>query len=265
MECDFLMKKYCELNEDNEEIAKEKQHCVIKNLLNCNVLIMIEPPSSKDREYSLTDAFDKSETIYRILSNAIHMYEMNDKYCDFVGKQALIKIIEELQVSLNTCDDNEDYDANDNNEDIEDNECTLDYDFGNMVIYELIRFWDSRYYMRKFLEEYDVPRPNLKLTFKNEDGMKQYIKSYQVVKECIKNELNYMEQWKLFSQYIANYKGQSLFEENNLLEFKKKWNKMNISSLLNILDKIATQEESIILHLKYMRDSLVIEENGEEL
>jgi len=48
------------------------------------------------------------------------------------------------------------------------------------------------------------------------------------------------------------------------MNLKKQWNKYNISSLIDILKKIATQEEVIIEHLKRMRDSLVIEENGED-
>jgi len=139
----------------------------------------------------------------------------------------------------------------------------LDYAFGHMLIYQLIRFWDSRYYMGKFLEEYDAPRSNLQLTFVNENGLKQYMKSYQIIKDCIKNELMDMEQWNLFQQYIVEYNGQSLFHDN-VNEFKKQWNKYNISSLIDILKKIATQEEVIIEHLKRMRDSLVIEENGED-
>jgi len=155
------------------------------------------------------------KTIYRILNNAIKQHELNDKYCDLVGKEALIKIVEELQLSLDEHIDNYNNYKNDNEDEGE-----LDYAFGHMLIYQLIRFWDSRYYMGKFLEEYDAPRSNLQLTFVNENGLKQYMKSYQIIKDCIKNELMDMEQWNLFQQYIVEYNGQSLFHDN-VNEFKK--------------------------------------------
>jgi len=226
----FLLKKYCELDEENEEITKAK-HSIINNLLNCNILILIEPPISKDRKYSLTDAFDEPKTIYHILDNAIKMYETDDKYCDFVGKQALIKIIEQLELittnennsnSNSNSNSNNNYNYNYNYNYIDENEEDIfDCEFGCMMIYELIRFWDSRYYMKKFLEEYDVPRPNLHLTFINKNGMEQYTKSHLKIKECVKNELIEIEKWNLFQQYIVEYKGQSLFDEDNLNSFKK--------------------------------------------